>query len=113
MILVVGVFVAAIWTAEMYRRAKRYREIASMYRDTARDVERIIALDPHSLYHSVSFEPAPLGPDRKGELSQNIDAAHTVIIPRDPELYRALAAKYERAARYPWLPVAPDPPEPK
>jgi hypothetical protein len=23
-----------------------------------------------------------------------------------------LAAKYERAARYPWLPVAPDPPEP-
>jgi hypothetical protein len=25
----------------------------------------------------------------------------------------ALAAKYERAARYPWLPVEPDPPEPQ
>jgi hypothetical protein len=24
-----------------------------------------------------------------------------------------MAAKYERAARYPWLPVPPDPPEPK
>lgn len=24
-----------------------------------------------------------------------------------------LRAKYERAARYPWLPVPPDPPEPK
>jgi hypothetical protein len=24
-----------------------------------------------------------------------------------------LRMKYERAARYPWLPVAPDPPEPK
>ena len=26
--------------------------------------------------------------------------------------YGALAAKYQRAARYPWLPVEPDPPEP-
>jgi hypothetical protein len=26
--------------------------------------------------------------------------------------YRSLEAKYERAARYPWLPVAPDPPGP-
>ena len=26
--------------------------------------------------------------------------------------YRSLRLKYERAARYPWLPVAPDPPEP-
>jgi hypothetical protein len=27
--------------------------------------------------------------------------------------YSRLTAKYERAARYPWLPVAPDPPEPE
>ncbi len=27
--------------------------------------------------------------------------------------HAALSAKYERAARYPWLPVAPDPPEPE
>jgi hypothetical protein len=27
--------------------------------------------------------------------------------------HRALKAKYERAARYPWLPVEPDPPEPE
>jgi hypothetical protein len=27
--------------------------------------------------------------------------------------YRALASKYARAARSPWLPVAPDPPDPK
>ena len=26
---------------------------------------------------------------------------------------RRLAEKYEHAARYPWLPVAPDPPEPE
>ena len=29
------------------------------------------------------------------------------------EYHAGLAAKYERAARYPWLPVEPDPPEPK
>jgi hypothetical protein len=27
--------------------------------------------------------------------------------------HKVLARKYLRAARYPWLPVAPDPPEPK
>jgi hypothetical protein len=27
--------------------------------------------------------------------------------------HRELRAKYERAARYPWLPVEPDPPEPE
>src|SRR5436309_1037307 len=27
--------------------------------------------------------------------------------------YAALRRKYERAARYPWLPVAPDPPPPQ
>jgi hypothetical protein len=27
--------------------------------------------------------------------------------------HAALKAKYERAARYPWLPIAPDPPEPE
>lgn len=26
---------------------------------------------------------------------------------------REMAKKYRQAARYPWLPVAPDPPEPK
>jgi hypothetical protein len=27
--------------------------------------------------------------------------------------YQSLGEKYERAARYPWLPVEPDPPEPE
>jgi hypothetical protein len=32
---------------------------------------------------------------------------------RQGEWHWAMKRKYERAARYPWLPVAPDPPEPK
>jgi hypothetical protein len=27
--------------------------------------------------------------------------------------HESLARRYERAARYPWLPVEPDPPEPE
>lgn len=33
--------------------------------------------------------------------------------PNVAEYYNRLARKYEYAARYPWLPVAPDPPEPR
>lgn len=29
------------------------------------------------------------------------------------EWHKAMAEKYDRAARYPWFPVAPDPPEPR
>jgi hypothetical protein len=32
---------------------------------------------------------------------------------RRDEWHAALAKKYTRAARYPWLPVEPDPPEPE
>ena len=32
---------------------------------------------------------------------------------RQSEHHRAMREKYERASRYPWLPVAPDPPEPE
>ena len=39
----------------------------------------------------------------------------TNSIPLPPLIrhHEAMAAKYEHAARYPWLPVEPDPPEPK
>ena len=41
--------------------------------------------------------------------------------PKDPEAFRrswveyqrGMRLKYERGARYPWLPLGPDPPEPK
>jgi hypothetical protein len=32
---------------------------------------------------------------------------------RQADHHESMAVKYERAARYPWLPVDPDPPEPK
>jgi hypothetical protein len=35
------------------------------------------------------------------------------FVPAMGEYHDAMRIKYERAARYPWLPVEPDPPEPK
>ena len=43
------------------------------------------------------------------EPEKPIIAAHF----RRSDYYAALRAKYERAARRPWLPVAPDPPPPQ
>ena len=34
------------------------------------------------------------------------------LVPSMARYHEAMRLKYERAARYPWLPVAPDPPEP-
>jgi hypothetical protein len=34
-------------------------------------------------------------------------------VPESAKYHEAMSRKYEHAARYPWLPVAPDPPEPK
>jgi hypothetical protein len=48
------------------------------------------------------------------------DLSDIKVIPGHPdplhrrrEYYDQMRKKYERAARYPWLPVAPDPPEPE
>jgi hypothetical protein len=39
---------------------------------------------------------------------------HVPLTPqRLADYHEDLARKYERAARYPWLPVEPDPPEPE
>ena len=40
----------------------------------------------------------------QGEAARRMEIVHW---------HDAMSAKYERAARYPWLTVAPDPPEPK
>ncbi len=36
----------------------------------------------------------------------------TPFVPAMARYYDAMRIKYEQAARYPWLPIAPDPPKP-
>jgi hypothetical protein len=41
------------------------------------------------------------------------DTASTCKDPNESESWMVLSRKHARAARYPWLPVGPDPPQPK
>ncbi len=60
------------------------------------NLHRRLALKHEVLAHLLREGHAHLGPDPMW-------AAH----------HEALRIKYQRAARYPWLPVAPDPPGPE
>jgi hypothetical protein len=59
--------------------------------------------------------------DRRSKEFRRLSAIHEIeeIIgkvnaePTRESYHKELAAKYEWASRYPWLPVWPDPPEPK
>lgn len=51
-----------------------------------------------------------LAEENEAELRIHEDAQ---LFTRKAEHFANLKQKYERAARYPWLPVAPDPPEPE
>lgn len=74
--------------------------------------------------HQIALERSAVISIRLASLrsSRDIDAARAQRDHLNDELakaqakeayYTAIARKYLRAARYPWLPVAPDPPSPK
>jgi hypothetical protein len=83
---------------------------------------RLIALGLIALAVPVAWHVIASEIRRGGYKAQAIRArreadAQSVRMPdgrvlRDPRWDR-VAEKYERAARYPWLPVEPDPPEPE
>ena len=49
----------------------------------------------------------------RGQKDIERDRAQLAQKRRQAAFFHRLASKYARAARYPWLPVEPDPPEPK
>jgi len=88
-----------MWTqsAEYSRRAMLFGWVALSYeaaREQGRDVE-FVRVRPH---YSEAVVPTP---------------ARSAVLRRQEEHVLRLQQKYERAARYPWLPVLPDPPEPE
>jgi hypothetical protein len=88
-VAVVGIGCGA---AVLSRRAAVFRERANLYLLRA-GVER-------STLSMVARHTSVFDPD---------------FIPRWQRIarFRELARRYDRAARYPWLPLAPDPPEPE
>ena len=88
-VAIVGVL---LWMTLLGKRVRAFRWMAEYHA-------------AHRMKYPITGSPgaAPRGVDSRGEL---------VSAERD-RWHAALAAKYSRAARSPWLPVEPDPPEPE
>jgi len=93
-VAVVGLVLTGL---DLERRRSRYRGLAAHYRTLVAGVQEI--------------EGGPLA----GKMFRNPPGkSYAVVESRDlVQFRRTMAAKYERAARYPWLPVPPDPPPPE
>jgi hypothetical protein len=85
LIIVVAVFAVVVWIIRLRGLSREYALLA-----TAAHWDRFAASE---------YSPR--------------DEAGAVRKVRRIQHYRRLAEKYDFAARYPWLPVAPDPPEPE
>jgi hypothetical protein len=84
LMIAVALVASAIGAAKwMERRSSHFQRCALDYRDMAKMDEISAAISGSQAYKQLG--------------------AHR----------RMLQRKYERAARYPWLPVEPDPPQPK
>jgi hypothetical protein len=110
--VVIAAFALGGW--ESWRRyramvalSESYRQMAKLYSETV----------DHVLRDAVSWDAIPAEkrkmPDRFPFYTPEDAAYHARKSREKARRYRAMAAGYERAARYPWLPVAPDLPEPR
>ena len=90
MMVAVCVLAVALFTAVMLRRSYEYRERALENADA----------------EELSLSYADEGRGENGD-PQRVARGEQMAA-----YHRALRIKYERARWYPWLPVAPDPPEP-
>ena len=118
MVLVAGVAFllgAALQVQALRTRAARYSAIASQYR-AKEFVARIKERNDHSRWVEPFEWKAEYERDpgmRRMRASAEAGRGPRAENVKRVETYAALARKYERAARYPWLPVDPDPPEPR
>src|SRR3954466_12764246 len=96
MMVAVAIFGASLWYCEMGRRSKNFLAMADFHRLKA----EIFRGRVESAAELTSIDPIRMGD----------------IMGRDRRLehhHSELGQKYEHAAHYPWLPVEPDPPEPR
>jgi hypothetical protein len=99
LMLAVAVVAALLGCADLWRRREHYRRLA----ETHALSEMVLRVD------SVMARGDPTGGPgvRLLDLSDSLEEAA-----KWADYHAGLRRKYERAARYPWLPVAPDPPPP-
>jgi hypothetical protein len=100
--MMMGVLIAGlVFGGESMRRRSQ------AFRSRAAECRQWIAVN-RAMIGSV----APLPNKSAYEMKQEIERLEGLARQR-AEHYQQLEVKYLRAARYPWLPVAPDPPRPE
>jgi hypothetical protein len=93
---------AGLEAARATRRAREYRQLAVAHA-AFRDLSRAEAEEyRYALVHKAAAD------NRSGTDLLRWEAHERALA----RYYDAMAAKYHRAARFPWLPVGPDPPPP-
>src|SRR5205085_237360 len=86
---------------QMQRRRASYLDRAHRFADESRGMSNMLATPDCTVWY---------GTPEEIERYQREARAYEI---RLAEYFDELSKKYEYAARYPWLPVAPDPPEPQ
>jgi hypothetical protein len=128
LMIAVSLCALAIETYRLKRLSDDYRAKASSAGTREGAYRQIYALEITTVESAAARikDEEPLPPGGPPELPKEIEAARLLLHndyseqEADAELdgklasyYQQLRLKFERASRYPWLPVAPDPPMPK
>ena len=103
----VAVIALAIATVRIRERSLTYRRKAAYHADVAMQGSRAGRFDDRRGVVLRNSGPGPFNaPSRPWQIIVILD-------PRQIDHHGKMARKYEQAARYPWLPVEPDSPEPE
>jgi hypothetical protein len=102
--LLIAVAVVALTISGASWATRRYREAVVSYEN------RLIYHRTNAAFLRYSPEAQPFTwiPPIPAPSPAEIDRSR-----RGAEYHEAMVLKYERALRYPWLPIGPDPPEPE
>src|SRR5262245_35001970 len=112
LLILMAVVAIALWVERMKKDAARYRQHAARFAAEERSGrQRIEGLRSQAERRSLAAREQP--EDRYAvldELAARVFRARAEVEERRLPHFAGLRLKYERAARYPFLPVAPDPP---
>jgi hypothetical protein len=106
LMLITVVVAVATWQAIAWIRQPRYRRLAEVYA-----AKEMVSRNPSFITRADSILIA----DRDGKvIYQTMQGDGTFTCKSaNRDYYAKMAHKYKWAARFPFLPVAPDPPEPE
>jgi hypothetical protein len=104
--IAVAVFAAGAWTWEIAHRAYGFRSLAAAMRQRELIARAAVGIEAGAAqYKGCDFTiPEDFDPTT-AHLRAGSERYRRLFFH-----YRRIRKKYERAARYPWLPVEPDPP---